>query len=133
MYLNLIKLRVLYIRHIWLYDRGDYQSLSYELSETDWDSLKNRDINIYAANFTEQLTKLASRHIPNKTINVRKSDPVWLNNYIKRLMRKRKRYMINIEKQIKLPFSNIINMLETRSQAKFVSLKKQKLINSQEN
>ena len=29
-----------YKRHIWLYDRGDYQSLSYELSETDWDSLK---------------------------------------------------------------------------------------------
>ena len=71
-----------YKRHIWLYDRGDYQSLSYELSETDWDSLKNRD---------EQLTKLASKHIPNKTIKVRKTDPVWLNNNIKRLMRKRKR------------------------------------------
>ena len=29
-----------YKRHIWLHDRGDYKSLSYELSETDWDSLK---------------------------------------------------------------------------------------------
>ena len=34
---------------------------------------------------------LASKHIPNKTIRVRNSDPSWLSNSIKRLMRKRKR------------------------------------------
>ena len=33
---------------------------------------------------------LASKHIPNKTIRVRNSDPSWLSNSIKRLMRKRK-------------------------------------------
>ena len=34
---------------------------------------------------------LAAKHIPNKDIKVRKSDPVWLTNTIKRPMRKRKR------------------------------------------
>ena len=34
---------------------------------------------------------LASKHIPNKTIRVRNSDPSWLSNSTKKLMRKRKR------------------------------------------
>ena len=35
---------------------------------------------------------LASKHIPNKTIRVRNSDPSWLSNSIKRLMRKIKQF-----------------------------------------
>ena len=80
-----------FTRHIWLYSKGNYQSFSNELRETNWDALKNNDIDIYAANVTEQITKLANQYIPNKTIKVRKSDPAWLTNSIKRLMRKRKR------------------------------------------
>ena len=80
-----------YTRHIWLYDKGDYQSFSRDLNNTDWNSLKNDDINIYATNITECITKHATKHIPNKDIKIRKSDPAWLTNNIKRLMRKRKR------------------------------------------
>ena len=29
-----------YTRHIWLYDKGDYQSFSRDLNNTDWNSLK---------------------------------------------------------------------------------------------
>ena len=33
---------------------------------------------------------LASKHVPNKTIRIRNSDPCWLSNSIKRFMRIRK-------------------------------------------
>ena len=40
---------------------------------------------------TNQLTKLTKNHIQNKLIKVRQTDPPWLCNNIKKLMRKRKR------------------------------------------
>ena len=78
-------------RHIWLFDRGDYDSFSQSIQETNWSMLKNDDINIYAKNVTEKISTLATQHIPNKTIKVRKSDPPWLTNEIKIMIRKRKR------------------------------------------
>ena len=80
-----------YTRHIWLYDNSDYQSLSRDISETDWNSFKDNNVDIYATKVIERIMTLASKHIPNKTIRVRNSDPSWLSNSIKRLMRKRKR------------------------------------------
>ena len=35
-------------RHIWLYDRGDYQSYARDLHETNWELLKYNDIDAYA-------------------------------------------------------------------------------------
>ena len=52
---------------------------------------KNNDIDEYANNLTECITKLAKKHISNKDIKIRKSDPAWLTTDIKQLMRKRKR------------------------------------------
>lgn len=76
---------------IWLYDRGNYEALSIELNETNWNNLKNDDINIYAQNITDTIITAAKRHVPNKNIKVRQSDPPWLNNTIKKMIRKRKR------------------------------------------
>ena len=53
--------------------------------------MKENDIDIYANNVTNRIIELARKHIPNKNIKVRKSDPPWLNNIIKKLTRKRKR------------------------------------------
>ena len=80
-----------YERHIYLYDKGDYVTFSRELAETNWDALKNDDIDAYAINITERITDFANKYIPNKTVKIRSSDPPWLTNSIKRLMRKRKR------------------------------------------
>lgn len=79
-------------RHIWLFDQGNYHSLSNELRETDWENLKELNINKYAANITEHLTKCSAKHIPNRIINARPSGPNWLNTNIKKLIRKRKRF-----------------------------------------
>ena len=79
-----------FTRHIYLYHRGDYQTLALELTETDWNSLKDNNIDVYAQNVTNRILDLVNKHIPNKHVHIRKSDPPWLSNTIKRLMRKRK-------------------------------------------
>ena len=61
---------------------------------TNWEILKDADINKYANNITEQILKSSSKHIPKKVINVRPSDPKWLNTKIKKLIRKRKRFFL---------------------------------------
>ena len=73
------------------FDRGDYQSLSRDIRETDWESLKSNDIDIYASNTTNRFSEVADKHIPNKKVKIRHSDPFWLTNEAKQLIRKRKR------------------------------------------
>ena len=63
-----------YTRHIWLYDTAGYQSLSRGISETDWNSFKHNNVEIYATKVTERIMTLASKYIPNKTIRVRNLD-----------------------------------------------------------
>ena len=79
-------------RHIWLYDRDDYQAFSQNIIETNWESLKNNDIDIYASNITDKISELAKKNIPNKTVKIRQSDPTWLTSEIKKMIRKRKRF-----------------------------------------
>ena len=51
-----------FYRHIMLFDRGDYQSLSRDIRETDWESLKSNDIDIYASNITNRISELVDKH-----------------------------------------------------------------------
>ena len=78
-------------RHIWLYDRGNYQSFARDLHETNWELLKDNDVDAYAKNIIDRITALAKQQIPNKTIKIRQSDPPWLTCEIKKIIRKRKR------------------------------------------
>ena len=88
-------------RHIWLYERGDYESFSQDILETNWDALKHNDIDIYARNVTDQISTLAKKHIPNKSIKIRQSDPSWLTSEIKQMIRKRKRLYSKFKKSKK--------------------------------
>ena len=87
-------------RHIWLYDRCDFNSFRDEIQQTDWHIFKHDNIDTYAENVTTCLTELAKKHVPNKTIICRPSDPPWLTTYIRKLIRKRKR-LFNKFKKIK--------------------------------
>ena len=69
------KLAPAFYRHIMLFDRGDYQSLSSDIRKTDWESLKINDIDIYASNITNHISELANKHIPNKNDKIRQSIP----------------------------------------------------------
>ena len=81
----------IYTRKIFLYKRGKYGAFKDDLQRADWDSLKDDNVDIYASNFTDKILELTNKHIPNKTIKVRQSDPKWLTNEIKQLIRKKKR------------------------------------------
>ena len=81
----------IYTRKIFLYNRGNYGAFKDDLQRTDWDFLKDGNVDIYASNFTDKILELTNKHIPNKTIKVRQSDPTWLTNEIKQLIRKKNR------------------------------------------
>ena len=78
-------------RHIWYYDKGDYNALRNKARQTDWDSLHDNDINTYANNISNQIVDIAAECIPNKTVRIKPSKPPWITTYIKRYIRKRKR------------------------------------------
>ena len=67
-----------------LFDRGDYHSLSRDIRETDWESLKSNDIDIYASNITNHISKLADKHIPNKKVKIRQSNSSCSTNEAKK-------------------------------------------------
>ena len=85
-------------RHIWLYDRCDFNSLRDEIQQTDWQLFKHDNIDTYAENVTTCLTELAKKHVPNKTIICRPSDPPWPTTYIRKLIRKKKRLFSKFKK-----------------------------------
>ena len=80
-----------FTRHIWLYDRGDYDGLRDALSKSDWTAIQHNNIDIYANQVTDLILNTAKTFIPNKNVIVRKTDPPWLTAKIKKMMRKRKR------------------------------------------
>ena len=87
-----IKLKFLYtLEKKFSYNRGNYQAFKEDLQSTDWNSLKHDNVDSYPSNFTDKVLELTNKHMPNKMIKVRQSDPSWLNNNIKRLLRKKKR------------------------------------------
>ena len=80
-----------YSRHVWLFDKGDFSKLRHDISNFDWDSLQNENIDIYAKNISDNIIKLSSQCIPNRDVLIRNNDPPWLDNNIRRYIRKRKR------------------------------------------
>ncbi|MCG7870185.1 MAG: hypothetical protein JAY74_27935 [Candidatus Thiodiazotropha taylori] len=80
-----------FLRHVWYYDRGNFDLLRDKASNLDWESLQDTDINVYADNINTAINSIASECIPNRQIKVKPSDPPWLTTFLKRHIRKRKR------------------------------------------
>ena len=78
-------------RKIWLYDHGNYDNLRQKISEFKWDSVYNDDVNEYAKHFSDTLISIDEQCIPTKNVTIRPRDLPWINNNIRRLMRKRNR------------------------------------------
>ena len=81
------------------------------LVQTDWQTLKSKNINTYAENITDSVTTLANKHIHIRVINARKTDPAWLTTHVKKLIKKKRLYD-------KYKKSNNINHFETYKQFK---------------
>ena len=70
---------VSFTRHIWNYDQGNYDLLRNKATSFDWDYVRDNDTNIYANNINTTLTSIAKECIPNRCINVKPSEPPWIN------------------------------------------------------
>ena len=88
-----------YKRHIWQYDRGDYDHMRALASTTNWHSLQDDDVDIYALNLTNKILNIAMECVPNRVVIIRPSDPPWITTTIKRYIRKRKRIFVKPNKQ----------------------------------
>ena len=101
---------------ILLFDRGDNQSLKQVARRTNWNVLKhdNDNINTCAENITTNITEMARKHIPNKTVKVRPSDPSWLTKHIKKISRKITPFFINLKEQKGTMTSAITNHSVTK-------------------
>ena len=64
-----------YKRHIWLYEKGNYDEHRLILNNIDWDSITDdNDFDIVAEKFTDTLIKAAEKTVPNKTVTIRPDD-----------------------------------------------------------
>ena len=132
--LNFVKpVSPIYQRKIYLFDRGDYQSFINDIYDTDWNLLKSDSINTYAENVTNTITSLANIHIPNKMINIRKTDPPWLTANIKKLLRKKKRLYDRYKNLIIPIIGKLTNAFEIMSHRNYVSQNCLKLVSLQRN
>lgn len=72
-------------RHIWMYEKGNYDLFRNKLAQINWDNAFSSDnINIIADTITEYIITAAKETIPNKTVFIRPNEPEWMNSNIKR-------------------------------------------------
>ena len=70
---------------------GGMNKVITKVSDTDWDTLTDPDINVYTRNITVYINSLTAECIPNRTLRIRPSDRPWIITAIRKLIRKRKR------------------------------------------
>ena len=78
-------------RKVWLYEQGNYDNFRQQVHDFDWTTAHDDDVNIYAEKFTKKLLNIAEECIPTKNVTIRPRDLPWINNNIRKLMRKRNR------------------------------------------
>jgi hypothetical protein len=81
-----------YTRHIWLFDKGNYQQLRELAASTNWHQFKDQSIDIYAHKITEAIIDISKISIPNRNVTIRPNDPPWFPPNLKILIRQRRRY-----------------------------------------
>ena len=97
-----------YTREIWLYSKANIDSLKHDIRITDWNTLLTEVSFVDEAcnKFTEETLKIAHKHIPTKTVTIRKNDKPWCNSEIRKSIRKRNRLR---KKAIKTKSATYIN------------------------
>ena len=78
-----------FTHRIWSYDRGNYDRLRSKAANTDWNTLSDRDTNIYVKNITDHMNLQRAECIPNKSVRITPPDPPWIITAIKKQIRKR--------------------------------------------
>jgi hypothetical protein len=82
-----------YTRHVWYYDRGNFESLNEIFDNTPWDDLINDhdDLDDIVTNFTTIVLESAKACIPNSIVKIRPRDKPWFNKELRKLFSERNR------------------------------------------
>ena len=111
-------------RHVWLYDRGNYNLFRNRLQLIDWDNtFSSGDVNEISDNITEQIINAAKVSIPNMTVTIRPSEPEWITANIKTAIRQRKRLF---KKAKRLNTASAWNKFKTKRNQVTTLLREQK-------
>lgn len=79
-------------RKIWIYDKGEYQKYNEKLSSIDWSFIDNDQNPDNIADCIDQnILNAASESIPNRIVTIRPNDVPWINNDVKKQIRKRRK------------------------------------------
>jgi hypothetical protein len=81
------------LRHIWYYDRGNFDSLNEILDHVPWHDIINDldDLDEIVVNVTNIIITTSRETIPNREVKIRPKDKPWFNNNLRRLFRERDR------------------------------------------
>ena len=111
-------------RHVWLYDRGNYNLFRNRLQLIDLDNIfSSGDVNEISDNITEQIINAAKVSIPNMTVTIRPSEPEWITANIKTAIRQRKRLF---KKAKRLNTANAWNIFKNKRNQVTTLLREQK-------
>ena len=80
-----------FLRKVWLYEQGNYDNFRQQVHDFDWTTAHDDDVNLYAENVSNKLLNKAEDCILTKNVTKRPRDLPWINNNIRKLMRKRNR------------------------------------------
>ena len=77
-----------YFRHVWLYDRADFEGMNTAIQEYDWNlCFQSDDIDEITCRFNTSFLNIARKYIPNKLVQIRTKDAPWFTTELRKLKR----------------------------------------------
>ena len=80
-----------FTRHIYSYDKGNFNLLREKGALVDWNYLQDDNIDVHASNKESKIISLSRECMPNKNVKIRPHEPPWLTTFLKCKIRQRKR------------------------------------------
>ena len=74
---------------LWDYDKIDSDLFIRTLQKTDWTTILNKDVHTATTDLTHAILSAAKTAIPTKVVHIKNKDKPWVNNELKRNIRKR--------------------------------------------
>ena len=87
-----------YKRTVWIYSKGNYNTLSENITNHNWNYLNESNVNDETKQFETDILTLAKQSIPAKEITVRRDDKPWHDSEIRKFSRIRDRLKSKTER-----------------------------------
>ena len=81
-----------FFRKIWHYDKANFTAIKRAIFQFDWKTnLANHDPSWQVSFFNKTFLNIISNFIPNAYIKVQPKDPPWINNDLRRMIKRQNR------------------------------------------